>query len=405
MANLKRNQLTTLKVKHAKPGVHTDGAGLTLRVKPSGGRSWVLRFTVDGKVREIGLGGYPSVGLKDARQLAQELRAVAQRGLDPAAYLKAIRKTEQPADWTDTPTFAQAAERVIKFREPSWSSTRHATQWRESLRIHALPVIGDRPVDEIETKDVLAVLEPIWHTKAETASRVRQRLSVIFDYCVGVGWRQDANPCMTLGAMLPRRPRTRRHHPALPYTEVSDALAAFPVAPGHPNCADALTFLVLTAARAGEVRHATWDEIDLDSRVWTVPSEHMKMRKEHRVPLSTGAVEVLQRTAKRTGRKGLVYPSNRKAEQPFSNMAFEMLLRRAGYSHVTVHGFRASFRTWTLEQTDAPWAVAEAALAHTLGGQEVMAYVRGDQFERRRRLMEEWSDYVGAVPELQRISA
>ena len=185
------------------------------------------------------------------------------------------------------------------------------------------------------------------------------------------------------------------HHPALPYTEVSDALAAFQVAPGHENCADALTFLVMTAARAGEVRHATWDEIDLDSRVWVVPSEHMKMRKEHRVPLSTSAVEVLQRTAKRTGRKGLLFPSNRKkAPQPFSNMAFEMLLRRSGLGHVTVHGFRASFRTWTLEQTDAPWAVAEAALAHALGKQEAVAYIRGDLFERRRVLMEEWSDYV-----------
>ena len=394
MPNIKRNQLTTLKVQHAKPGVHTDGAGLALRVKSTGGRSWVLRFTIGGKVREIGLGGYPAVGLKDARQLAQELRAVAQRGQDPADHLKAIRETDRP-DLAAIPTLAQASERVIKLREPSWSSSRHATQWRESLRLHALPIIGDRPVDEIETRDVLAVLEPIWHEKPETASRVRQRLSVIFDYCVGQGWRYDPNPCGTLDALLPRRRRTRRHHPTLPYTEVSDALAAFRVAPGHQNCADALTFLVLTAARAGEVRHATWDEIDLDSRVWVVPSEHMKMRKEHRVPLSTGAVDVLKRAAKWTDRKGLIYPSNRKkTEQPFSNMAFEMLLRRAGYGHVTVHGFRASFRTWTLEQTDAPWAVAEAALAHTLGGQEVQAYLRGDQFERRRVLMEDWSQYV-----------
>ena len=394
MANLKRNQLSTLTVKHAKPGVYTDGGGLTLRVRPTGGRNWVLRITIDGKVRQLGLGGYPSLGLREARQLAQELRAVARRGQDPADHLTAMRETTQ-TDWTATPTLAQAAERVIKLREPSWSSARHATQWRESLRLHALPFLGDRPVDEIESHEVLAVLERIWHEKPETASRVRQRLNTIFDYCIVAGWRQDANPCLTLGAALPRRRRTRRHHPALPYTEVSDALAAFRVAPGHENCADALTFLVLTAARAGEVRHATWDEIDLDSRVWVVPSEHMKMRKEHRVPLSTGAVKVLQRTAKRTGRKGILFPSNRKkAPQPFSNMAFEMLLRRSGFGHVTVHGFRASFRTWTLEQTDAPWAVAEAALAHTLGGHEVQAYARGDLFEPRRVLMEEWSNYV-----------
>ena len=396
MVKLKRNQLSTLKVNHAKPGVHQDGAGLSLWVKPSGGRSWVFRITIDGKVRQMGLGGYPSVGLRDARQLAQELRAVALRGQDPADHLKAIRETDQP-DLTAIPTLAQAADRVIKLREPTWSNARHATQWRESLRLHALPFLGDRPVDEIESFEVLAVLERIWHEKPETASRVRQRLNTVFDYCIVAGWRQDANPCLTLGAALPRRRRTRRHHPALPYTEVSDALAAFRVAPGHENCADAITFLVLTAARAGEVRHATWDEIDLDARVWVVPSEHMKMRKVHRVPLSTGAVNVLQSAAKRTGRKGLIFPSNRKAEQPFSNMAFEMLLRRSDYGHVTVHGFRASFRTWALEQTDAPWAVAEAALAHSLGGQEVQAYARGDLFERRREFMEDWSQYVAAA--------
>lgn len=255
-------------------------------------------------------------------------------------------------------------------------------------------MLGKKPVDAIDTADVLSVLMPIWNSKPETAGRVRQRMATVFDFAIAAGWREH-NPCNgALNAALPRRPRERLHHPALPYSEVAEALDAIRRAPGHETCSDALTFLVLTAARTGEVRQATWDEIDLDARVWTVPAAHMKMRKIHRVPLSSGAVAVLERARERTKGRGLVFPSNRKAGQPLSNMALTMLLRRAGYDHITTHGFRSSFRDWTLEQTDAPWAVAEAALAHNLGGGEVMAYARSDLFERRRALMQHWADYI-----------
>ena len=393
MPNVKRNQISTLQVKNAKPGVYTDGGGLTLRVKPSGRRTWVLRLTVKGKLRNFGLGAYPGVSLKAAREQADELRRAARRGEDPADQLKAQR-TAPRMEETSIPTFAQAAERVIALRAPTWSSTRHATQWRESLRLYALPVLGDRPVDEIQTADVLSILEPIWTAKAETAGRVRQRMATIFDYCVATGW-VDLNPCNgAVKAALPRRMRNRRHHPALPYAEVADALGAIRETAGHESTKLALEFLIQTAARAGEVRHATWGHMDLNAAVWTVPAEHMKMRRPHRVPLSRRALAVLEAAQQRTGGKDLIFPSNRKKGQPFSNMAFAMLLRRAGYGHVTTHGFRASFRTWTLEQTDAPWAVAEAALAHNLGGGEVMAYVRSDLFERRRELMEQWCSFV-----------
>lgn len=389
MANITRNQLSTLKVKHLNaPGTYTDGGGLMLRVHPSGGKNWVLRLTIAGKRRNYGLGGFPDVSLREARAQAEEMRQLAQNGEDPAWHVKQQR-SERPT----IPTFGEASETVIGLRAPSWTSDRHATQWVESLRLHALPVLGKIPVDAIETSDVLQVLTPIWTAKPETAGRVRQRLAVIFDFAIAAGWRKD-NPCNgALKAALPRRMRERRHHPALVYTEVGEALHAVRNASGRASTKLGLEFLILTAARAGEVRQATWDEIDLGTGIWTVPTEHMKMRRPHRVPLSTGAFAVLEK-AREHSRRGLVFPSNRNLGRPLSNMAFTMLLRRAGYDHITTHGFRASFRTWALEKTDAPWAVAEAALAHNLGGGEVVAYIRSDLFEPRRELMQEWADYA-----------
>ena len=312
------------------------------------------------------------------------MRERARDGLDP------IPQPERPP----IPALSEVAETVIELRRPTWSSERHATQWRESLKLHVLPAIGNTPVDAITTADVLTLLRPIWTAKPETASRVRQRLAVIFDFAVASEWRTD-NPCNgALKAALPKQSRQRRHHPALPYPEVSEAVRAIRESAGRPSTRLALEFIILTAARTGEARQATWDEIDLDAATWNVPAEHMKMRRPHRVPLSSGALDVLERAAELSARKGLIFPSNRNPGRPLSNMAFEMLLRRLGYGHVTVHGFRASFRTWAIEQTDTPWAVAEAALAHNLGGGEVMPYVRSDLFKRRRELMQAWGCYV-----------
>ena len=386
MANVRHNQLTNQQVRTASPGVHTDGGGLQLRVKETGGRNWMLRVTLDGKRRLFGLGGYPDVSLKEARAQAAKLRQRIRRGEDPRP-----KRQVEPT----IPTFAATAEQVIQFRAPTWTSERHETQWRESLRLHVLPAVGDHAVDAITTANVLAILRPIWTTKAETAARVKQRMGVIFDYAVASGWRKD-NPCNgALKAALPPRPRERRHHPALPYDEVGDALKAIRQYRARPSTKLGLEFLILTAARAGEVRLATWDEIEFTSQTWTRPASHMKMRKEHRVPLSDGAMSVLAEARERTGGKGLIFPSKHAGKvRALSNMAFEMLLRRTGYGHVTVHGFRASFRTWALEQSNAPWAVAEAALAHNLGGSEVMAYTRSDLFERRRTVMAEWWTFI-----------
>ena len=234
------------------------------------------------------------------------MRQLVQDGVDPAVHIETQRIKK-----ASIPTFAEAAEKVIELRAPTWSSNRHATQWRESLRLHALPRIGSTPVDAIQTADVLPVLMPIWNTKPETAGRVRQRMAVVFDFAIAAGWRQD-NPCNgALKAALPRRTRQKQHHPALPYAEVGDAIRAVRNTTGRDAVKLGLEFLVLTASRAGEVRQATWDEIDVEAGVWTVPSEHMKMRRPHRVPLSTGALAVLEKAQEPTTHAGLVFPSNR----------------------------------------------------------------------------------------------
>ena len=394
MANVKRNQLSSLQVKHlTQPGSYTDGGGLMLKVHKTGGRQWLLRLTIDGKRRNMGLGGYPDVGLAEARRLAQEVRAAIQEGRDPIAERKALAAGRAAAPSPPAiPTFADVAERVIELRGPTWTSERHATQWRESLRIHAMPTLGHKQIDAITTADVLSVLVPIWHEKAETATRLRQRMSTIFDYATAVAWRADNPANGGVRAALPRRPRRMRHHPALPYAEVPAALAAVAECAAREVTKLAFTFLVLTAARAGEVRGATWDEIDLESATWTVPSARMKARREHRVPLSPQVLDVLAKARALGNGKGLVFPSNRRGGG-LSNMAFAMLMRRCGLDAVP-HGMRTSFRNWTLEQTSTPWAVAEAALAHTLGDSVASAYARSDMFERRRELMEQWSRYT-----------
>ena len=391
MANIKRTLLSPLKVKNlTRPGTYTDGGGLALRVSETGSKAWVMRITYGGRRQQKGLGTYPEVGLKAARERAASMRDAAYDGTPPDTYLREKRGQ------TAVPTFVGVADMAIALREPTWTSPRHAAQWRESLQNHVYPLIGQMQVDDIEVPNVLAVLTPIWTAKAETAVRVKQRMTAIFDYAIAAGWRKD-NPCNgALKSVLPSRKRERRHHPSLPYPEIADMVVEIRESAARPATKLALEFLILTAARAGEVRQATWDEIDLGAEVWNVPAEHMKMRKPHRVPLSTAAIAVLEKAGELFGRSGLLFPSNRNKGKPLSNMAFEMLLRRNGHDDITPHGFRATFRTWTLEQTDTPWAVAEAALAHSLGGGEVVPYIRTDLFEKRRDLMEAWADYVTA---------
>ena len=390
MPALKHNALNAARVRTLqKPGAYTDGNGLTLRVDARGGKRWVQRVSIDGKQRNIGLGGWPRVGLAEAREAAQANLQAIRQGQDPIALKQQAREeAQQPV----APTFRQAAERVIELRRPTWSSHRHAKQWTESLTNHAYPVIGQKTVAEVTPADTLAVVEPIWTEKAETATRVKQRMEVIFDWCIVQGWRSD-NPASAIGRALPRRPRLKHHHPALPYGEVPAALQLVRESSADPVTKLAFEFMVLTAARTGEVRFMNWEEVHLEGATWTIPEERMKARREHRVPLTNRALDILNQ-ALNLGNGYYVFPGRRHTGQPMSNMVFQMLLRRLEIEG-TPHGFRSAFKDWSIE-TGQDWAVSEAALAHKLGNSLESAYARTDLFDRRRGLMEAWSAFTMA---------
>ena len=373
----------------SEPGVYTDGNGLTLRIAPSGGKSWVQRATIGGKQRNVGLGGYPTVGLAEARQKALDNLKAIREGHNPIADRQSER--EASATLAAIPSFKEAAETVIAMRRPTWSSDRHAKQWTESLTNHVYPAIGAKRVDAVTTADAMAVLTPIWTTLAETSTRVRQRMESVFDFAIAQGWRTD-NPAGALAKVLPRRPRVKQHHPALPYEAVPETVGRIQVSTADTVTKLAFEFLILTACRAGEVRGATWGEIDLEARTWTIPAARMKSRKEHRVPLADRAIAILEQAKALDVGNGLVFP-NRRTGEPLSNMAFDRLLTRLEIPAVP-HGFRSSFRDWVIEQTATPWAVGEAALAHRLGNSVESAYARTDVFDRRRELMAAWADYI-----------
>ena len=393
MPAIKRSALTAAKVRTlAKPGAYTDGNGLTLRVDGKGGKRWVQRVSIGGKQRNIGLGGWPGVGLAEARKAAMANQQAIRQGEDPISKRQQAREdARRPA----VPTFQQAAEQVIEERLPSWSSERHSKQWSESLRLHVYPTFGGKAVDVIATSDVKAVLTPIWTTKPETATRVRQRMETVFDTAIVEGWRTDNPASKSILKALPRRARLKQHHPALPYADVPLAIQLVRNSTADTATRLAFEFMVLCASRANEVRGMAWEEVDLDGPTWTVPAARMKARREHRVPLSNLAVEILKEAWK-LGSDDYVFPSKRAGGKPMSNMAFEMLMRRLDLD-ATPHGFRSSFRDWVIEQTATPWAVGEAVLAHNLGNSVESAYSRTDVFEKRRVLMQQWANFLAGV--------
>ena len=388
---VKEKLLTDLAIRHAGTGTHNDGNGLTLRVGKGGSRSWVLRYMFNGQPANVGLGSYPSVGVKEARAKAAECRAEIEEGRKPSgATSRIVARRNVQESYAKQVTFREVAEQVIQLRRPTWSSERHATQWRESLTNHAFPVIGDLPIESITSGDILRLLTPIWNEIPETATRVKQRVEVILDYAIASNMRQD-NPVSAVARALPRRPRLKRHHPAVDNGAVPAVLELVRSSTANKSTRLAFEFMVLTAARAGEVRNMTWDEVC--GETWTVPAERMKMRREHRVPLSDRAVAVLNEARYLRAEGNIVFP-NRRTGRPLSDMAFTRLLERLEVPAVP-HGFRSSFKDWTLAETSYPWAVSEAALAHNLGYSLESAYARTDLFERRRGLMQEWATFVG----------
>ena len=391
-------ELSALEVKRlTKPGFHSVGgvSGLALYVKPTGARSWVLRVVIGGKRRDIGLGPYPEVSLADAREGARKIKAKARDGADPLAERRAAAARLR-AEQNDGMTFDQCAAAYIKAHREGWKSPKHAAQWEATLSRHASPVIGHLLVRNVETRHVLRILEPIWASTTETATRLRSRIELVLDWAAARGERaREGNPARWRGhldKLLPKPSKVadRGHHAALPWGEVGAFLARLASVEGMG--AQALRFTILTAARSGEVRGASWDEIDMQARTWTVPAERMKAGREHRVPLSDAALALLASLPRFVGQP-LVFPAPRGGQ--LSDMTLSAVLKRMGVP-VTVHGFRSTFRDWCAEATAYPGEVAEMALAHTIGDKVEAAYRRGDLFEKRRQLMQAWADHCAA---------
>ena len=389
----KKKRLTAAFVRSVdQPGVYGDEHGLRLRVyqsrkRKSISRQWIWRGTVNGVRRDAGLGGFPYVTLAEARQTAFEYRKIARAGGDPLALKR------QP----DVPTFAEAVETVIGIHREGWKDAgKSEKQWRASLRNYAMRRLGRKRVDEINTADVMAVLIPHWHTKNETMRRVRQRIGAVMKWAVAQGYRDDNPAGDAITAALPKNSSMRRHQRALPFGEVGDALNKVKWSGAYRPTVLAFELLVLTACRSGEVRLATWDEIDFDTATWTVPANRMKSKRDHRVPLSGRALEILQEARDFTDISGLVFPSPRGGS--VSENTLSKLLRELQIDAVP-HGFRSSFRDCAAECSDAPREVCELALAHVNSDRVEAAYRRTDLFERRRVLMEQWSSFVGRVPE------
>jgi integrase len=392
-------RLTALRVERAKrPGMYVDGGGLYLQVT-KGGASWIYRYMLNGRAREMGLGPLALFGLSEARAMALDARRLRHQGIDPIEHRRAIRAQAQ-LDAAKAETFKQCAERYISAHRPKWRNGKHAAQWEATLATYA-EAIGSLPVQAIDTALVLKCLEPIWTTKPETASRVRGRIENVLDYAGARGFRQGSNPARWRGhldKLLPARSKVRKveHHAALPYLELPGFLAALREQDGI--AARALEFTILTAARTGETIGARWSELDLLDKLWTVPAKRMKAQREHRIPLSARALAILQEMQPhRHADDGYVFPGG-KSDRPLSNMAFLMLLRRMGRGDLTAHGFRSSFRDWCAERTNFPSEVAEMALAHVVSGKVEAAYRRGDLFDKRRRLMEAWAGFLAKVP-------
>jgi len=390
-------RLTALAVTRAsKPGLYADGAGLYLRVSRNGSKSWAFRFTLRGKPREMGLGGLTKVTLADARKKAADARLLLSDGRDPLDLRQeedAKRIKEEKLAAARGMTFEKCAEAYIAAHEPSWRNEKHKQQWRNTIATYVAPVFGKTPVQDIDLDLVMKVIEPIWNTKTETARRIRGRIEVILDWAKVRGYRSGENPARWRGQMdqlLPARSKLNavKHHAALPYSELPNFMDTLRAIPG--DSAAALEFLILTAARTSEVIYAKWVEVDFKKKLWTVPGVRMKSRREHRVPLSSAAIEVLKRMENRKGQ--YVFPG-RSPDAPLSNMALLMTLGRMNCADITAHGFRSTFRDWAAECTNFPSEAVEMALAHVIEGKTEAAYRRGDLLEKRRQMMDAWAEY------------
>lgn len=398
-------KLTPLGVtKSTKPGYYGDGAGLWLQVSKSGSKSWIFRFTLLGKQREMGLGAVHTVTLSEARAKAKECRLMLLDGKDPLEARNAIRLTAA-LTLAKMVTFDQCATAYIQAHRGEWKNAKHANQRENTLTTYATPVIGSLPVAGVDTALVVKVLNPIWQTKTETATRPRGRIEAILDWATVSKYRQGDNPARWRGHLEnllanPNKVAKVKHHPALPWQEIGAFMSALRQQEGI--AARAVELAILTATRSGEVRGTTWAEIDLDAGLWVIPGHRMKAEKEHRIPLSTAALAIL----KATPRLGDLVFAGRHHGKPLSDMSLTAVLRRMERRDITVHGFRSTFRDWCAESVanSFPREVCEHALAHSLPDKVEAAYRRGDLIEKRTMLMQAWADYCAMIPSARNVT-
>ncbi|MBL1436001.1 MAG: tyrosine-type recombinase/integrase [Rhodobacteraceae bacterium] len=366
-----------------EPGKYFDGQGLFLKVDTSGAKRWVQRINIRGKRTEMGLGSALLVSLAEARETALENRKTARSGGDP---LRSKREAKAVM------SFEEAARKVHAINLPTWRNKKHAQQFISTLETYTFPRMGRIKVSEVTTADVLAVLQPIWLEKSETARRVRQRIGMVMKWAVANGWRQD-NPAEAAAQGLPKQDRTPKHRLALPYSEVAHCLDVVKASGAGQTTKLALEFLVLNATRSIETREAVWGEIDFDKATWTIPAQRMKAKQEHIVPLASRSMEILNAAKAIADGSDLVFPGTRYGK-PLSDMTLSKLVKELGFK-ADVHGFRTSFKTWCLERTNAANEVSEMALAHTIKNKAEAAYARSDLLEKRRGLMERWANFLG----------
>jgi len=391
-------KLSAIKVtKATKPGLYADGGGLYLRIGPTGAKSWVYRFMLDGKRRDMGLGPLHTITLADARAKAVECRKQRLDGTDPVLARDAVRAAQR-LETAKGMTFQECAIAYIDAHQAGWRNAKHRQQWPNTLKTYAYPLFGSLPVQAVDLPLVLKAIEPIWTEKPETASRLRGRIEAVLDWASVRGYRRGDNPARWRGhldSLLPSKSKVRavEHHSALPYDQMGAFMETLRAQEGIS--ARALEFTILTAARTSEAIGATWDEIDLQAKLWTIPANRIKAGREHRVPLSVPALAILE-AMQAVKTNDFVFPGN-KADKPLSGMALLMLLRRMKRGDLTAHGFRSTFRDWAAERTNFPRDVAEMALAHTVGDKVEAAYRRGDLIEKRRQLAEAWAKFCGTV--------